>query len=275
MANDVVVRPAAEIATSVPEVMNPQTGEIVTQDPYVGISQLALTMQECDRLREPIPVEDLDILPTGEVYASQVRYRRILNEVFGPGSWALRPMSDPKVQGQTIMRLYALYVRGAWVSEAPGECDYQPNNPRMSYATALEAAKSNALTRCCKDLGIASECWDKRFCEQFKKDHCVQQNGKWKRKDAVTTTATHQQQEPTGDGISEAQRRRAFAIWAKAGHDNDDVRAWLKAKYGYASTNDILRKDYEAICSRLEDPAPLNDPGEPPTTIEVEPGEVG
>lgn len=33
----------------------------------------------------------------------------------------------------------------------------------MTQATAEEAAKSNALMRCCKDLGIASELWDPAF----------------------------------------------------------------------------------------------------------------
>ena len=30
----------------------------------------------------------------------------------------------------------------------------------MVYGKAMEAAKSNALMRCCKDLGVASELWD-------------------------------------------------------------------------------------------------------------------
>ena len=34
----------------------------------------------------------------------------------------------------------------------------------LSYGKALESAKSNALMRCCKDLGIASELWDPQVC---------------------------------------------------------------------------------------------------------------
>lgn len=263
MANDVAVRNDQPVSPPLPEVVNPQTGEIVTTDPYAGISQLALSREEADRLGAPIPVEDLDILPTGEVYASQIRYRRILNDVFGPGAWGLRPMTDPKIHGQTIMRVYALYCRGVYVSEAPGECDYHPSNSRMSYATALEAAKSNALVRCCKDLGIASECWDRRFTEAFKAEHCVRRDGKWYRKGNEQTAATTPRGPATGttnDLISDAQRRRMFAIWAKAGHDNDDVKVWMKHAYGYESSKDVLRKDYEAICIRLEDPTPLNEP---------------
>jgi len=43
----------------------------------------------------------------------------------------------------------------------------------MTYATALEAAKSNALMRCCKDLGIASELWDPSFVAQWRQKYCV------------------------------------------------------------------------------------------------------
>jgi hypothetical protein len=42
------------------------------------------------------------------------------------------------------------------VAIARGEQEYfDPSN----IATATEACKSNALMRCCKDLGIASELW--------------------------------------------------------------------------------------------------------------------
>lgn len=40
--------------------------------------------------------------------------------------------------------------------------------------TATEACKSNALMRCCKDLGIASELWDPRFIRTFKEKYCVE-----------------------------------------------------------------------------------------------------
>ncbi len=58
--------------------------------------------------------------------------------------------------------------------------------------TATEAVKSNALMRCCKDLGVASELWydfleillfpffsfsahrDPRFIREFKAKHCVE-----------------------------------------------------------------------------------------------------
>lgn len=245
----------------------PQGEPIVSGDPYFGASTLPMLPSESERLAEPIPDEDLDILPTGEVYASQVRYRRILNEVFGPGQWAMRPMSEPKIQDRTVMRFFALYVRGVFVSEAPGECDYQPNNPRMSYATALEAAKSNALTRCCKDLGIASECWDRRFTEKFKAEHCIRDGGKWRRKDREPA-ADDRQNVPTGAVgndrcITEPQRRRLFAIANGAKHAEADVRAWLQARYQVAADAVPVSK-YNEICNRLAEKTSLNEPSPPP-----------
>jgi hypothetical protein len=54
------------------------------------------------------------------------------------------------------------------VSIARGEQPYfTPDN----IPTAAEGCKSNAMMRCCKDLGVASELWDPRFIREFKKKH--------------------------------------------------------------------------------------------------------
>lgn len=44
----------------------------------------------------------------------------------------------------------------------------------MTQATAEESAKSNALMRCCKDLGIASELWDPTFIHKWRSNHAVE-----------------------------------------------------------------------------------------------------
>src|ERR1700761_3840276 len=50
------------------------------------------------------------------------------------------------------------------VSIARGEQQYfDPEG----IPTATEGCKSNALMRCCKDLGIASELWDPVFIRKF------------------------------------------------------------------------------------------------------------
>lgn len=78
------------------------------------------------------------------------------------------------------------------VSIARGEMDYfSPEG----IPTSAEGCKSNALMRCCKDLGIASELWDprfiRRFVEKYARDafveHVVTKKRKkiWLRKDDV------------------------------------------------------------------------------------------
>lgn len=36
---------------------------------------------------------------------------------------------------------------------------------------AVEGCKSNAMMRCCKDLGVASELWDPRYIRKFMAEH--------------------------------------------------------------------------------------------------------
>lgn len=55
------------------------------------------------------------------------------------------------------------------VSIARGEKGYvEPSE----ISAATEDCKPSALTRCCKDLGIASELWDRRWVGSFKRKYC-------------------------------------------------------------------------------------------------------
>ncbi|KAG0170436.1 hypothetical protein DFQ30_002508 [Apophysomyces sp. BC1015] len=58
-----------------------------------------------------------------------------------------------------------------FVSQARGEQDFFDIT---GLPTASEGCKSNALMRCCKDLGIASELWDPVFIRKYKKKYCVE-----------------------------------------------------------------------------------------------------
>jgi hypothetical protein len=54
------------------------------------------------------------------------------------------------------------------VSVARGEMIYFTPE---GIPTAVEGCKSNALMRCCKDLGVASELWDPRHIRKFISTH--------------------------------------------------------------------------------------------------------
>lgn len=274
--------PAPRSQHSGPELMAPEAIPVANElHDYEGMSQLTINTDEALKLTYPVPVEHLEIKPTGEVYASQYFYRKRLNEVFGPGGWALKHVGDPQKHGTHIFQRFRLYIRGSFISEAVGECEYQESNSRMTYGDALEGVKSNALTRCCKDLSIAAECWDRRFCERFQDEHCIRVwvEGKtkpqWRRKDSRPFLKENGEapasagddgdrgsggapstQASRGGGdrkISEPQRKRLYAIWKKSGHSDPDVMAYLKSRWGIEKSGDIpFGKVYDQICARLE-----------------------
>ncbi|RHZ77096.1 hypothetical protein Glove_186g155 [Diversispora epigaea] len=134
-----------------------------------GLSSQAFPKEVCDTLLSPINHDDIECKPDGLLYLPEIKYRRILNRAFGPGGWGLAPRGEAAVNAKNISREYCLVVGGRLVSVARGEQDYFDAN---GLPTAAEGAKSNALMRCCKDLGIASELWDPVFIREFKKRYC-------------------------------------------------------------------------------------------------------
>lgn len=118
----------------------------------------------------PLDPQDIEIKPDGILYLPEIKYRRILNMAFGPGGWGLAPRSELAVGEKIVSREYALVVQGRFVGQARGECPYFGGEDGV--ATGGEGSKSNALMRCCKDLGVASELWDPRFIRTFKQQHC-------------------------------------------------------------------------------------------------------
>ena len=142
-------------------------------DPFQGASQEAFPKEISKILMAPINHDDIEIKPDGLLYLPEIKYRRILNESFGPGGWALLPRGESlqfqneKEKSQLITREYALFCSGRYVSQSVGEHTFYGQG-NMVYGKAMEAAKSNALVRCCKDLGIASELWDPKFVSDWK-----------------------------------------------------------------------------------------------------------
>lgn len=165
------------------QTIDTQTGEVIETtltvipeaipDIFTDIAAKPVTDEQAAILLAETDPDDLDILPTGEVYLSQARYRQRLNQAFKPGAWAMRPLSKPYIKDNLAMQEWALYANGQFIAYAVGGAEYSESNQRMNWSDVLETVKSNALMRLCKDLGIASECWNKRFTEAFKAGHCV------------------------------------------------------------------------------------------------------
>ncbi|KAF3002093.1 hypothetical protein E8E13_009692 [Curvularia kusanoi] len=131
---------------------------------YHGLGSVSFAPEQADTLLAPVNAEDVEVKPDGILYLPEIKYRRILNKAFGPGGWGLAPRGESIVTGKLVTREYGMVVQGRLVSIARGEQQYfEPDG----IPTATEGCKSNALMRCCKDLGIASELWDPRFIREF------------------------------------------------------------------------------------------------------------
>lgn len=154
-----------------PLILDEGDGQVDWARSFHGLSTVPFSKEAADILLAPIATEDVEVKPDGIIYLPEIKYRRILNRAFGPGGWGLAPRGETVVTARAVTREYALVVLGRLVSVARGEQDYfSPEG----IPTAAEGCKSNALLRCCKDLGVASELWDPRFILKYKAE-CVKE----------------------------------------------------------------------------------------------------
>ncbi|KAG6161045.1 hypothetical protein E4U37_000028 [Claviceps purpurea] len=135
---------------------------------FYGISTKPVSKEQFKHLVTPLDVADIEVKPDGILYLPEIKYRRKLNETFGPMGWGLIPKSEAVVGSSIVTREYALIIDGRFVAQAQGENNYFGPDQLPS---AVEGCKSNALMRCCKDIGIGSELWDPQFLRWFKKTH--------------------------------------------------------------------------------------------------------
>jgi hypothetical protein len=133
---------------------------------YHGLGVAPFSNEARDILLAPVNDADVEIKPDGIIYLPEIKYRRILNRAFGPGSWGLAPRGETIVTDKLVTREYGLVIQGRLASIARGEQQYFD---KSGIPTATEGCKSNALMRTCKDIGIASELWDPRFISDWVK----------------------------------------------------------------------------------------------------------
>jgi len=150
-----------------------------TLNSYEAISKRPFSVEAQKVLSQPIDPSEVLIKPDGIIYAPGYYFRKILLEAFKPGGWGLVKvrvmMEDNNLYFEGL-----LFVDGAFVATAIGEQKYIKNNRNQTYATALEGAKTDCLTRCCKDIGIAMELWNPVWVREWKKNHALMVWGQYK-----------------------------------------------------------------------------------------------
>ncbi|KPM34378.1 hypothetical protein AK830_g12194 [Neonectria ditissima] len=150
--------------------LQPPHPDINWETSFYGLGTSPVTPEQYSILLQKINVYDIEVKPDGIIYLPEIKYRRRLNEAFGPMGWGIVPRGEAVVGKDIVTREFALIANGCFVSQAQGVNNYFTAE---SIPQAVEGAKSNALMRCCKDLGIASELWDPLFIRWYTKVHAV------------------------------------------------------------------------------------------------------
>lgn len=232
-----------------------QLGELATVG-ALGLAEVKLTEREEAILSEPVNPADILVRDGGISYLPHIVYTRWFNRAFGRTGWAIVPTAAPKKADRLVIVPYLLYVHGVPVAAATGEHEYQETNARQTYGDVIESTVASALRRCAKRLGVGLEMWDKAWLSA--------NTGGGGRKPA----AVAQRREPvppvvpaaSSGVITAKQWERLKEISTRAGRDDAEVKAWLKARYG--ALTEIGQQHYAAICTALEARGDLVFPGD-------------
>ncbi len=173
--------------------------QITSLIPLAGT--IELTKEQEEVLYAPVIEAQVEIRPDGLIYLPWMEYVTRLRKAFGM-SWTLIPYGNPKKVGNFIHWAFWLIIKGKPYGFAVGEQQYF-DNERMTYGDALEGAKSNALMRLCKGLGISLELWQPEF------------RRKWLPKYSETYPATY----PDGKPILDKHGKQKI-YWRKKGQPN-------------------------------------------------------
>lgn len=172
----------------------------LTASAYARASMLQLTPEESKALQADFPDEAFQPGAAGKenlIYIEHAHLRDRLNSVFGLGQWAIVPRSrwaedftftnkyKQQVQASRVYTEAMLLVRGCFVAEAVGDMVYYKNNEGQNYGDAVEGAKTAALRRCAKELGVGLQAWKKEWCV-----------GWWQRRNAPKAKIEHPRNTP-------------------------------------------------------------------------------
>lgn len=142
---------------------------------------IKLTDRQISILYAPVNQVDVEIRPDGLVYLPWMEYVTRLREAFGL-EWAIIPQGMPKFNKNSIFWGFWLVIQGKLAGYAIGEQEYIPSNAKMSYSDAVEGAKSNALMRLCKGIGISLDLWKPSYVKAWKEKYAETYYDETKRK---------------------------------------------------------------------------------------------
>ena len=116
---------------------------------FHGLSNEAFSPEAVKALLAPVNPDDIEIKSDGIIYLPEIKYRRILNQAFGPGGWGLAPRGETIVTAKAVTREYALVALGRYgfaclIMSLP-EISFLSNN--TDSFQSLAASKTTSLPR--------------------------------------------------------------------------------------------------------------------------------
>ena len=260
-----------------PQPSAPIGGLTVTGEPTVNVATigtLKLTEKQITKLRRRVEDEEVEWRPAKRDGPPEIPYlphngfRDRLDAAFGIGGWGMAPVGVPKEKDDIVYAPWALVVAGVPRCYAWGEQAYDPKNRQMTYGDAIEGTKSNAITRCGKELGIARDLWSRRYLAGLKRRVPVNHRvvGDWPAREPADGSRRREDPTPpkatarTGDEdalITLPQRTRLFKIGKDAGRTKSEITTWIKHYLGVTDSGQITRGAYDGIVALVEKPGPL------------------
>lgn len=154
----------------------PRTNTLATSLDLTKVGTLVLDEKAAAVFAEPLDPEQVKIRPDGMLYLPWTWYAERLNRALGRLQWGLVPQAGPQTKdmgGNMVLVVWGHWfvVRGVPVGFEIGETAYRTNNNKMSFGDAAAGAKSNALARNCKMLGMSLELWDMDYVTAWRKKY--------------------------------------------------------------------------------------------------------
>jgi hypothetical protein len=104
---------AKTIATSQPSMRaTSRDVDVDWENSYHGVATRPVTEAQFNVLMRPLDEKDIEVKPDGIIYLPEIKYRRRLNEAFGPMGWGLIPRGEPIISNGIVTREYSLIIDG-------------------------------------------------------------------------------------------------------------------------------------------------------------------
>lgn len=149
--------------------------------------------------------KDLEAHPEkGWIFMKEKIYREFLNETFGADNWELRAHEPFQLNWMSMTRVCGLYVEDTLVTTAKGEIPLNERivkdleslykrhiSPKSEPLDRTELQREIceiipetltrwtefvALLRCCKEIGLAAELWDRITSQKLLESECIRVN---------------------------------------------------------------------------------------------------